>query len=74
MLEITHYSQCSGENMHLAQGVVMWLPVLLFCPEHMLLLPTPKGSLEDSACIIISLNIRGVFKKYRTFGWQKYIY
>jgi hypothetical protein len=36
LLETAHYSQCSGENMHLVQGVVMWPLVLLFCPKHML--------------------------------------
>jgi hypothetical protein len=28
LLEITHFSQCSGENMHLVQGIVMWSLVL----------------------------------------------
>jgi hypothetical protein len=49
LLEIAHYDQCLGENIHLVQGVVMLPLVLLFCPEDVLLLPTPKGSLEDSA-------------------------
>lgn len=48
--------QCSGENMHLARGLVIWPLVLLFCPKHVLQNEWFSHSTHEGTCDAVDIS------------------